>query len=213
VIVDCVRRNHTNVDLILITINGMSCIIQKQIANITSVLKFMGPQIASRTCLLITHFENRCVDDEKKWISDFTSDPRMQFLTTACKGGFLFTGALNKTRLNDPAIRSAFTIQQTRRNVAFFNKLMTGDRVPLLPSTVMNNIKCMIAIQNEVPRNYLNSPMMHTTDENPWHTTFETWLRVSTVLSKKVIEAYPILKKHIDALYQRIIDLREKEKA
>jgi hypothetical protein len=143
------------IDLILIAINGSSGINASQVANITAVLKFLGRQVSSRTCMLITHFENRNADEEAKWVDEFKSNPNMSFLTKACEGGFLFTGALDKNQFDNISLRDSYITQQRRRNITFFNKLMNGESVSLLSQPMMN-AKCMLAMQESVLTSCMN---------------------------------------------------------
>jgi len=129
IITSYVSKSITKIDLLLLVVNGSIDITTDQIANITSVLKFFGRPVAPISCLMVTHFELQDIEDEKKWIFNFTSNPNMRFLSMACQGGFLFTGALDKDQFNDLSLCSFYTIQQCRRNSEFFNKLINRERI------------------------------------------------------------------------------------
>ena len=134
VVAECVSRGISEFDLILITVNGQTLAVDgmtaEQIENITKIIKFLGWRVAPRTCLLVTHFESQGIEDEKKWISKFTSCPNMRFLAKTCfPGGFLFSGALNKNQFRDVSLRDFYTVQQRRRNIEFFKKLINGGTV------------------------------------------------------------------------------------
>jgi len=177
-IIDYVKRDITRIDLILIAINGSSGINASQVANITSVLKFLGRQVSTRTCMLITHFENRSVEEELRWAEEFKSNPNMKFLTMACQGGFLFTGALDKNQFDNVALRDSYITQQRRRNITFFNKLMNGESVSLL-SPQMMNAKCMLAMQESVLTSCMNLRNLIPEVEATWQHAIETRIKIS----------------------------------
>jgi hypothetical protein len=143
-ITECMVHGISNIDLILVAINETSGMIKKEVEEITSILTILGNQIAPRVCFLITHCEHFMHKDEQQYISGFTSNPNLQSLVSACQGGFLFTGAINKTLYDNVQIRDQYIFQQTQRNIAFFNKLLTNEPVPLLLSQhIMNDLKYM----------------------------------------------------------------------
>lgn len=204
-ITEYVKRDITRIDLILIAINGSSGLNASQIANITSVLKFLGPQVAARTCLLITHFENRSADDEKKWADEFTANPNMRFLTMACEGGFLFTGALNKNQFDNTTQRDSYITQQRRRNIEFFNKLMNGKCVSLL-SPQMKDAKCMLAMQESVLTSCMNLRNLIPEVETTWQHAMNARIKISNAITDKLIKD-PELLKRAESLVQELADL------
>jgi hypothetical protein len=193
-ITEYVKRDITRIDLILIAINGSSGVTASNIANITSVLKFLGRQVSSRTCLLITHFESKNIEDEKKWEEDFKSNPNMRFLTLACQGGFLFTGALDKNQFNNVPLRDSYIIQQRRRNILFFHKLMYGESVSLL-SPQMKDAKCMLAMQESVLTSCMNLRNLIPELENTWHHAINTRLKISNAINAGLIKDQDLLQR------------------
>jgi hypothetical protein len=202
-IIEYVKRDIVRIDLILIAINGSSGINASQVSNITAVLKFLGRQVASRTCMLITHFENRSVEEESRWAEEFKSNPNMSFLTKACEGGFLFTGALDKNQFDNIALRDSYITQQRRRNVAFFNKLMNGDSVSLLSQQMMN-AKCMLAMQESVLTSCMNLKNLIPEVERTWQHAIETRVKISSAL--KHIKDKDLLEK-AERVVQELSDL------
>jgi GTP-binding protein EngB required for normal cell division len=158
-IMEFVKKDITKLSLILITINGSGGITAAQIQNITSCLKFLGRQVASKTCFLVTHFENRTHEEETRWIEEFKANPNMSFLVRACQGGFLFTGALNDVQFASVAIRDNFIEQQRRRNGDLFQKLMDGEPVSLM-SPEMKQAKSTLAVQESVSTSCINLQTM-----------------------------------------------------
>jgi len=131
VVTECVSRDTMRIDLILIVINGSRLMTVNQLANISLVMNLLGQKSAARTCLLVTHFESRDIDDEKKWIADFTSNPNMRNIMAKCHGGILFTGALEKNQFDNQSLCDSYIIKQCRWNDAFFDKLRGGGSVSI----------------------------------------------------------------------------------
>jgi len=167
---------------VLITINGSGGLTQAQINNITNCLKFLGKQVSPKTHLLVTHFENRTHEDEEKWIKEFKGNEKMRFLTKACQGGFLFTGALSEEQFLNVKIRDGYIIRQRRRNMEMFKKLITGGEVSLL-SPEMKEARSIFAVQESVTTSCMNLRGIVPEVENTWKHAFDMRLKISDLLS------------------------------
>src|SRR5438876_10590251 len=98
------------------------------------------------------------------------------------------------------SIRNAYIIQQRQHNDAFFNKLLTNECVSLLLQHRMNDMKCIFTMQSSILKYYLRQSYQH----NSFCDDFETWIRISNILSKELIEDHPTIKKFIEDLYRNI---------
>ena len=191
-ITEYVKQNIVKLDLILIAINGASGLTGSQIKNITSVLKFLGRQVASRTCMLVTHFENQNIEDEKKWVNDFTTNSNMKFLTRACEAGFLFTGALNKNQFDNITVRDSYILQQKRRNLEFFKTLTSGETVSLM-SQQMKDAKSMFAMQESVLTACISIKNLIPEVEATWQHAIDRRLAISKAIEEKLIKDSDLL--------------------
>lgn len=182
IIVEFVKKDITELSLILITVNGSGGLTSSQIKKITNCLRFLGRRVAKKTCLLVTHFENRNRLDEKKWIDEFKSNKRMRFLTRACQGGFLFTGALDDSQFKNVTCRDKFIDQQRRRNKHMFEKLLAGSPVKLM-SQQMKEAKSMFAIEESIITSCMNLQAMIPEVESTWNHALNARVKINKYLS------------------------------
>jgi GTP-binding protein EngB required for normal cell division len=177
-----VKKNITNLSLVLIVINGSGGLTQAQVNNITNCLKFLGKQVSPKTHLLVTHFENRSQEDEIKWAKEFKENEKMRFLTKACQGGFLFTGALSEEQFKSVKIRDEFISRQKRRNLEMFNKLVNGGEVSLLTQQ-MKQARSLFAVQESVTTSCMNIRTLIPEVHSTWNHAFNTRLKISELLN------------------------------
>lgn len=139
-----VKGNLTEVDAILIAINGSSGLNGYQVQSIARCLSHMGNQIARKTFFLFTHFEGKTLEEENKLIEEVKQNQNLAFLVEACKGGFLFSGAISSKEWLNVKIRDEFIIQQKQRINTFIEKAIDGDPVKL-NSKKMKKAKSMFS--------------------------------------------------------------------
>lgn len=193
IIVDFVKKDITSLSLILITVNGSGGLTSSQIKKITDCLRFLGRQVAKKTCLLVTHFENRTEEDEKKWISEFKSNKRMRFLTRACQGGFLFTGALDDNQFKNVECRDKYIHHQRRRNKNMFEKLLSGPPVRLM-SEQMKAAKSMFAIEESIMTSCMNLQAMVPEVEQTWNHVLNMRVKINKHVSDGKIKDTELLE-------------------
>ncbi len=197
-----VKRDITRLGLILITVNGSSGLTSAQVTNITKCLKFLGRQVAAKTCLLVTHFETRGEEEEKEWIRKFTANPNMSFLVRACQGGFLFTGALNKTQFDIVKIRDPYIRHQKRRTAAMFKVLINGGSVSLM-TDAMKDAKSMFAISESVTTSCMNLKALVPEVKATWNHALEVRLKISTLIEGDKIKDVE-LKERAEKVYEKM---------
>jgi hypothetical protein len=191
---DFVKRDITRLSLVLVTINSAGGIGQAQVDQITNCLKLLGREVAPRTCLLVTHFENRGEEDEQNWITTFKRNGNMKFLLRACQGGFLFTGALTPAQFDEIKLRDAFIRQQRRRNVVLFQKIVGGEPVSLM-SPQMTAARCIFAVQESASTSCICFHTILPKVKERWTKALEYRLKLSEALAehKAKIEEVPTL--------------------
>ena len=199
-----INLNITKLSLILLTINGSSGINAAQIKNITTCLKFLGRQVSQKTCFLVTHFENKSPEEEQKWIAEFSANPHMRFLLTAAGGGFLFTGALDKTQFNIVTLRDGFINQQRRRNALLFSKVLEGSPVPLM-STLMTEARSHFAIQESIVGACMNLMQLIPEVKEIYKHALNTRLQISEMIASGKITDEDLLTRAKDTVDQLAI--------
>jgi len=179
---DFVKRDITKLSLVLVTINSAGGIGQAQVDQITNCIVLLGREVAAKTCFLVTHFENRGEEDEQNWISTFKRNQNMRFLLRACRGGFLFTGALTQAQFDEINIRDAFIRQQRRRNVALFQKILEGEPVSLM-SPKMAAARSIFAVIESVSTSCICLQTMLPKVKGRWNKALEFRLKLSEALA------------------------------
>lgn len=182
-IADFVKRDITKVSAILLAVNGSGGLTAGQVKNMTKCIKFLGKHTSRKTSFLVTHFENRTEDDEQKWIHEFTTNPTMRFLNKACGNGILFTGAINETEHKRVATRDSYILQQKRRLLKIFDKLLGGEPVSLM-SNHMKIARSMFANQESVLTSCMNLRALIPEVQKTWDHAFKTRVSLSKILAE-----------------------------
>jgi GTP-binding protein EngB required for normal cell division len=180
---DFVKRDITKLSLVLVTINSAGGIGQAQVEQMTNCLILLGREVAPRTCFLVTHFENRGEEDEENWIATFKKNKNMGFLLRACRGGFLFTGALTPAQFDEVSLRDAFIRQQRRRNMVLFQKIVEGEPVSLM-SPQMADARSIFAVQESVTTSCVGLRTILPKVKEKWNKALDFRLKLSEALSE-----------------------------
>jgi small GTP-binding protein len=117
-----VKQDVTKIHLVLITINILD---SDKVKSITEIIKLLGAKLSKNMVLLVTHSEGRDSEEEQKWIEQFNKTKAFSFIKTACKAGFLFTGAIDEVVYKDVKMRDKFIILQKNRIAKFLNLLLS----------------------------------------------------------------------------------------
>jgi len=153
------KQEVAKVSLVLLAIKGAGGLNAANVEGMRKVVILLGKETATKACFLVTHFEGRTEEDEKVFMSAFVENESCKWMASVCRGGFLFTGALNDTQYKDVKVRDAFAIQQRKRVMKFFDLL--GTPVSLMADHV-KKARGMFAIQESVTTSCTSLRMLVT---------------------------------------------------
>jgi len=123
IITEFTKSDITTVNLILITLNASNGLVNNQVQMILDLMQFFGNKFNLAFGLLITHFDNKTVDVEQKWLDSLQENVVMKNLVTSVLGNrIFFTGSYIQTIEKETF--DTFMILQNERKKKFLDELM-----------------------------------------------------------------------------------------
>jgi len=119
-----VKRDVTRLNMVLLTINCAGGLTALQVESATTVISFLGRDLMKNVVVLVTHFDVKSAEEEKKWTDTFKADSNVRFISHVCGDRYLFTGAIDSAIQKNVAVRDQFMALQKTRLQKFLNMLM-----------------------------------------------------------------------------------------
>jgi len=161
-----VKKDITKVSMILLTVNGRSGLNALQTKSVRETIRFLGKSLLTNTGILITHCENFSNKDEAEWINQFQNNSNTQLIGKACKGGFFFTGALDKVSYDNVGIRDQFIKKQKYRIMKLLMQIKQSIPAQLMNEQISSMMSMLSHSEATVSFDLKSKQLIHEINEN-----------------------------------------------